>query len=46
MLAQNVLSSLVERVPFVLEHGDCVFQQEDNGQRRARYLKEEQSSLC
>ena len=39
VLAHNALSARVERVYFVLEHGDCVFQQEDNGQRRAQYLK-------
>ncbi len=42
MLAHNALSALVEWVPFVLEHGDCVFQQEDNRQWKAKYLKEEQ----
>lgn len=36
---------VVDRVSFVLEHGDCVFQQEDNGQSRAQYLKGRSSAL-
>lgn len=39
MLAYNALLALVERVFFVLEHGDCAFQQKDNRQREAQYWK-------
>lgn len=40
MLAHNALSALGERPAFVLEHGDCATQQEDNGQKGTHSWKE------
>ena len=36
MLAYNALLVKNEGVSFVLEHGDCVFQEKDNGQKGAQ----------